>query len=56
MADSKLVIETSAGSKVIQEKGLIDGYGKVWYDSQALSNLFSSSDMVRKGMRVVYDS
>ena len=56
MADNKLVMETNAGSKIIQEKGSIPGYGDVWYDADAVSNLFSLSDMVKRGMRVVYDS
>ena len=56
MADNKLVMETNAGSKIIQEKGSIPGYGDVWYDGDAVSNLFSQSDMVKRGMRIVYDS
>ena len=28
----------------------------MWYDKQAVSNLFSLSDVVKKGMHVFYDS
>ena len=55
-AKRELVMETNAGNKIINTKGNIPGYGDVWYDETAISNLFSLSDMVEKGVRVVYDS
>ena len=56
MTDSRLVMETNAGRKVIDQKGMIPGYGEVWYDNQVVSNLFSLSDVIKKGMRVHFDS
>ena len=56
LAENKLVMKANTGSKLIQEKGIIPGYGDVWYDKNAVSNLFSLSDMVSRGLRVVYDS
>ena len=32
------------------------GYGKVWYDDSAISNLFSVSDLVNRGHRVKIDT
>ena len=48
-AKQRLVMETNAGSKFIKHKGKIPGYGQVWYDDEAISNLFSISDMAKKG-------
>ena len=39
-----LVMGTNARRKFINEKGLVEGYGEVWFDKQAISNLFSLSD------------
>ena len=45
-----------SGQKVIGNKGVIEGYGKVWLDADAVSNLFSLLEVVKKGMHVSYDS
>ena len=47
-----LVMETNAGSKMTTKIGEVPGYWDIWYDKQAISNLFSVSDMVTKGHRV----
>ena len=56
MTESRLVMETNAGRKIINQKGMVPGYGEVWYDNHAVSNLFSLSDVIKKGMRVYFDS
>ena len=55
-ADTKLLMETNAGTKAITEKGNVPGYGQVWYDPTAISNILSLSEMVRRGNHVMYDS
>ena len=55
-AQSRLVMETNARRKIISEKGHVDRFGEVWFDKHAISNIFSLSDVVKKGFRVVYDS
>ena len=55
-ANQNLVMETNAGSKLITQTGKVPGYGDVWYDAEAISNLFSVSDMVKKGHRVFLDT
>ena len=49
-------MQTNAGEKMISEKGTVEGFGEVWFDNQAIRNIFSLSDVVQKGFRVVYDS
>ena len=53
---SKLMMETNAGRKVIKKKGEISGFGEVWYDPEAMSNLIALNDLVERGHRVTYDS
>ena len=55
-AKSKLVIETNSGTRVINKKGIIPGYGEVWLGEQEFSNLFSLSDMVKRVHMVTYKS
>ena len=55
-AHTQLLMETNAGTKAITEKGIIPGYGPVWYDLTTVSNIFSLSKMVRRGNHVKYDS
>ena len=42
--------------KVIRQKGEIEGFGDVWFDKGAVSNLMALCDLVRRGHRVTYDS
>ena len=35
-AANRLVMETNAGSKVVEQKGTIPGYGQVWYNGDAI--------------------
>ena len=53
---AKLLMETNAGSKVMKLKGEIEGFGEVWFDEEAVSNLMALCDLVRRGHRVTYDS
>ena len=50
------MMETNAGTKLITEKADIPGYGAVWFDSGAVSNLFLLSEIVKRGHRVRFDS
>ena len=52
----KIIMETNAGTKRITEEGTMPDYGTVYYDPEAMTNLFSISDMVRKGNHVYLDT
>ena len=52
----KLVMETNVGSRTISKQGTIPGHGPVWIDTEAISNLLSLNDLVKKGHHVKYDS
>ena len=41
-------METNAGRKIIDTKGVVESYGKVWFDEKTVSNLFSLSDVVKR--------
>ena len=49
---NKIIMETNAGTKRITQEGTMPDYGTVYCDSEAMSNLFSIRDMVRKGNHV----
>ena len=53
---NRLVMETNVGSRIISQQGTIPGHGTVRVDEQAISNLLSLHDLVRRGHRVKYDS
>ena len=48
-AKTNLLMETNAGSKLITMQGEIKGFGKVWYNKDAVSNLLGLDDVVRQG-------
>ena len=41
---------------MIHKRGTIPGYGEVWYDKEATSNMFSLIGMVKRGQKVTLDS
>ena len=49
-------METNAGKKEINSQGDVPGYGTVYHNSKAMTNLFSLSDMVKKRHRVYLDT
>ena len=49
-------MSTNAGSKVVSKEATRKGYGKVLYDPDAMTNLRSLSEMVRRGYRVQMDT
>ena len=55
-AKNSLLMLTNAGKKQITKQGNIPGFGRVWFDPSAVANLFSLSDIIRRGNRVVFDS
>ena len=55
-ARRNLKMNTNAGSKWISQVGNVPGYGPVYYDGEAISNLFSMSEVINRGCRVSFDS
>ena len=53
-AKRNLKMNTNAGSKWISQEGNVPGYGPVYYDGQAISNLFSMSEVINRGYRVSF--
>ena len=53
---TRLLMETNAGNKIIMKQGEIAGFGDVWFDEEAVSNLLGLNDVVSRGHRVTYDS
>ena len=51
-----VLMSTNAGSKVVDKEATRKGYGKVLYDPEAMTNLRSLSEMVRRGYRVQMDT
>ena len=48
-AKNSLLMLTNAGKKQITKQGDIPGFGRVWFDPSAVANLFSLSDVIRRG-------
>ena len=40
-------LHTNAGSKINNKKATVPGYGKVWYDDQAIANIFGLGNMIK---------
>ena len=53
--ETGLIMDTNAGSMDITHKAHLPSFGDVWYDEQAIANLFALKDMVQR-YRVEYDS
>ena len=49
-------MEINAGHKELDKERNVPGYKDVWFDPTAVSNLFSPSEMVKRGHRIVFDS
>lgn len=43
--DQVLDLKTNAGSLITNKKATVPGYGEVWYDSEAMTNVFSLAKM-----------
>ena len=50
-----LHLQTNAGSKTGHQKARVPDYGEVWYDKDAIANIFALSNLVNK-YRVTFDS
>lgn len=53
--DERMEMSTNAGLQVTMHKANVLDYGEIWYDSNAISNIFSLQKMA-KHHRVTYDS
>ena len=48
-------IATNAGRRIVTHKAKVDGFGEVWYNEDAIANIFSLKDLIKKH-KVTYDS
>jgi hypothetical protein len=53
--DETLVLSTNAGDLITDQKADVPDYGQVWYDKNAMTNVFSLAEM-EKHHRVTYES
>ena len=51
-----VLMSTNAGSKVVDKEATRKGYGKVLFDPEAMTNLRSLSEVVKRGYRVQMDT
>ena len=49
------MLYTNAGKKIINKEADIPGYGNVYYDKSAITNLYALKDLIARG-RVWFDS
>ena len=54
--DVKVIMSTNAGKKAITQEATRKGYGKVLFDKEAMTNLRSLSEMVKRGHHVFLDT
>ena len=54
-AKSHMAMTTNAGQSRITQEGYAPGIGKVWYDPNAVANIISFAELVKK-YRITYDS
>ena len=52
---SPITLYFNAGSRQVEYTANLNGYGRVWYDPKAITNILSLSGATRK-YRVVFDS
>ncbi len=52
---NKLILATNAGTKANDKKAHVPDYGDVWFDEDAIANIFSFKNMKAKH-RITYDS
>ena len=48
-AKNKLMLYTNAGKKIISKEADIPGYGSVFYDKEAITNIFALKDLITQG-------
>ena len=53
-ADNPIKIVTNAGTRIVSEQAMVAGFGKVWFDEQAIANIFALADLKKK-YHVTYD-
>ena len=53
-ADNPIKIVTNAGTRIVSEQAMAAGFGKVWFDEQAIANIFALADLKKK-YHVTYD-
>ena len=53
--DKTLILATNAGVKDSNQEATVPGFGKVYYDKDAIANIFGFSDLKKKH-RITYDS
>ena len=53
--ETPLQLNTNGGEVVIKQKGIVEGFGEVWYDSKSMANIFSFAEMKEKH-NITYDS
>ena len=54
-SSNMLELSTNAGIKYCHQKAEVPGFGKVWFDQDAVANIFGLVDL-RKRYKVLYDS
>ncbi|KAL7573431.1 hypothetical protein ACA910_013750 [Epithemia clementina (nom. ined.)] len=52
---STLELRTNAGTRHCSKKASVPGFGSVWFDKDAIANIFGFADLVKK-YRITYDS
>ena len=53
-ADNPIKIVTNAGTRIVSKQAMVAGFGKVWFDEQAIANIFALADLKKK-YHVTYD-
>ena len=53
--NEKMTLHSNGGTLITTQKGILDGYGEVWYHPDAITNILSMSNVKQK-YRVTYDS
>ena len=49
-ADKPIKIVTNAGTRIVSEQAMVAAFGKVWFDEQAIANIFALADLKKKTM------
>ena len=53
--DDNMELSTNTGVKIVDQKAKAPEFGKVWYDKDAITNIFSLKNLIKK-WRVTFDS
>ena len=54
--DERTTVMTNGGDLVPTKKAYIRNYGEIWFDENAITNILCLKNVVKKGLRVTYDS